>query len=754
MREEGPVGRQRSQYGPGGEQEEGSGPAAEPDNPPKSDAPAESSPSRSAAPSPEPRAVKPHPSVVVPPKAAPVGRATVRPPVATPADVIRPATGRTRGVAAVRPNPNPPAAAAPPVADDATGGPPSSNRAPAGPARPPTAPRVDAPPPAASPPVPVSTPPNPVSPPAAPARPPRTPFRARATVSPPAVRGVARPVGSVSARPPAGATRPGTAIPQLALPPGTPLTLPAAAPRPDGPPASTPDPSKPPGAAPPGAARTPAERPGPPGARGLKATLGRRGLLVGLLSTVLVLVLATVGLVVVRPGPVAGWLGSSDPTRPSPVPGPSEPAPSPVLAGAAVDAPVPTAGGVRAAIDTLVHDAGLGTRVSASVVDGTTGRTLYASGANVPTTPASITKLITAATVLEARGPAYRIGTRVVAGLRPGEVVLIGGGDPTLAVNGTGTYPGAARLDRLAARVKTALGGVTPTRVIVDTSLYSGPLYGPGWDPDIVTGGFAAPMTALMTDGGRIDPKDTSDADRYAQPDLAAGRAFARVLGMPQNAVAATARGRAPTGGATASATPTGGVPAPGTELGVVESPPMIRLVELMLSESDNVLAEALARQVALAKKEPASYAGGAAAMDAELADLGLDPDQAQLSDGSGLSRRNRITPTLLTDLLSLAASGHERVAGLFGGLPVAGWSGTLKDRFRTPADGSRSGAGAVRAKTGTLNRVNGIAGIVQTAEGRLLAFAVLADQVPSATLDAQAALDRIAATLATCGCR
>jgi D-alanyl-D-alanine carboxypeptidase/D-alanyl-D-alanine-endopeptidase (penicillin-binding protein 4) len=475
-------------------------------------------------------------------------------------------------------------------------------------------------------------------------------------------------------------------------------------------------------------------------------------MLVGLLSAVLVLVLALVGLVVVRPGPIAGWLGS-DPSQPSAMPEPSEPAPSPVLGGAAIDAPVPTAEGVRSAIDALVHDAGLGSRVNASVVDATTGDTLYASGANVPTTPASITKLITAATALEARGPAYRIKTRVVAGTRPGEVVLIGGGDPTLAVNGNGGYPGVARLDRLAARVKVALGGLTPTRVIVDSSLYSGPLFGPGWDPDIVSGGFAAPMTALMTDGGRINPKDTSNADRYAQPDLAAGRAFATALGLSPSAVAATARGSAPEGAA--SATPAGtGVSAPGAELGAVESPPMIRLVELMLSESDNVVAEALARQVALAKKEPASYAGGAAAMDAELADLGLDPDQARLSDGSGLSRQNRITPALLTDLLSLAASGHQRVAGLFGGLPVAGWSGTLKDRFRTPAEGSRAGAGVVRAKTGTLNRVNTVAGIVQTAEGRLLAFAVLADQVPSPTLDAQTALDRLAARLATCGCR
>jgi D-alanyl-D-alanine carboxypeptidase/D-alanyl-D-alanine-endopeptidase (penicillin-binding protein 4) len=60
-----------------------------------------------------------------------------------------------------------------------------------------------------------------------------------------------------------------------------------------------------------------------------------------------------------------------------------------------------------------------------------------------------------------------------------------------------------------------------------------------------------------------------------------------------------------------------------------------------------------------------------------------------------------------------------------------------------------------VRAKTGTLRSVSGVAGVVTTAEGRTLAFAVLADNVPvGGTGPAQDALDRIAAALAACGCR
>ncbi len=148
----------------------------------------------------------------------------------------------------------------------------------------------------------------------------------------------------------------------------------------------------------------------------------------------------------------------------------------------------------------------LGDRVNVSVADVITGQTLFAKGADDGTVPASVTKLVTAVTVLAARGPGHRIPTRAVAGAKAGEVVIIGGGDPTLAINKKGYYPGAARLDDLAAQVRTALGGTPPTSVTVDGSLYSGPVYGPGWDDDIPTGGSGGAVTALMTDGARTDP--------------------------------------------------------------------------------------------------------------------------------------------------------------------------------------------------------------------------------------------------------
>jgi serine-type D-Ala-D-Ala carboxypeptidase/endopeptidase (penicillin-binding protein 4) len=488
-------------------------------------------------------------------------------------------------------------------------------------------------------------------------------------------------------------------------------------------------------ALPPVGARPPQPPAPPPPAPQRPAPRRRRGLLIGAVASAVVLLLALAAIAVVRPGPVADWLGSegNDPVLD---PLPTDPPPSPVLAGASSDAPMPTAAGIKSAIDPLVTGSVLGSRVNVSVVDVATGKSLYGHGQDNPTLPASTNKLTTAAAVLATRGPDYRIPTRAVAGGSPGEVVLVGGGDPTLAINATGSYPGAARLDQLAAQVKEALGGTAPTKVTVDSSLFSGPVYGP-WDAGIAQNGFAGPTVALMTDGARVNPKKVkSPSTRYQQPDTAAGKAFAKALGLPASAVS---RGTAPGNG---------------RQLGQVESVPIGRMVEFMLSESDNVIAEMLARQVALAKKQPASYSGAAKAVKDVLNGLGVPRSEIQLSDGSGFSRQDKVTPSALTDLLRIAAlPAHPELHGIFSGLPVAGWSGTLQERYRKPAAGSQAGAGVVRAKTGTLRGVHAIAGVVVDADGRLLVFAVMADAVQVGDEAAQSALDRVAAKLATCGC-
>jgi D-alanyl-D-alanine carboxypeptidase/D-alanyl-D-alanine-endopeptidase (penicillin-binding protein 4) len=444
---------------------------------------------------------------------------------------------------------------------------------------------------------------------------------------------------------------------------------------------------------------------------------------------VLVLSLVLAGLAVTQTARIGQLFGVPVPSwRPAAAPS----APPAVLAAGAAGAP--DAAAVTATVGPLTAAAVLGPHVTVSVVDVATGQPLYTREADSLTLPASTAKLLTAAAVLATRGPSHRLATRVVAGAAPGEVVLVGGGDPTLSGGRTGAYPDAARLPDLADQVRRSLGGTAPTRVTLDTSLFTGDVYGPGWDPDIPTSTAATKIMALTSDGARVNP---TAPDRFprrqADPDLAAGRAFAVALGLPASAVV---RG--------------GPAPADARQLGSVQSPPMARLVEIMLTESDNLLAEALARQVALARQQPASFEGGAKATAAVLGQLGLPVGELILADGSGLSRTNRVTASLLTDVLALAARpDHPELRAVYSGMPVAAYSGTLRDRYRAAAAG-RPGAGLVRAKTGTLSRVSTLAGVAVTAQGRRVAFAVLADELPQGNEPAQEVLDRIAAALAT----
>ena len=131
---------------------------------------------------------------------------------------------------------------------------------------------------------------------------------------------------------------------------------------------------------------------------------------------------------------------------------------------------------------------------------------------------------------------------------------------------------------------------------------------------------------------------------------------------------------------------------------------------------------------------------------------LGIPTAGARLVGGSGLGADSKIPASTLTGVLRVAASDrHPELRRLLTGLPVAGASGTLAERFAT--GGLRVAAGVVRAKTGTLNGVHALAGTVVDADGRLLVFAVLADKAPKPE-PALKVVDSMAATLAGCGCR
>jgi D-alanyl-D-alanine carboxypeptidase/D-alanyl-D-alanine-endopeptidase (penicillin-binding protein 4) len=441
-------------------------------------------------------------------------------------------------------------------------------------------------------------------------------------------------------------------------------------------------------------------------------------------------------------------------TAPPPAPPPAPPLPRRTLRPVTDDGPAPTPTGVAALLEPLVAAGGLGA-LSGQVLDPATGTVLWQRAPTAALVPGSTAKLLTAAAALLALDHQARLRTTVVAGAAPGTVVLVGGGDPTLSAAAPGTptsYPGAARLDDLAAQVRQAAAGPI-RRVIVDVHRYQGDPMAPGWLPEDVAGGYIAPIEPVMLDGGRADPtKDVSP--RAAKPATAAAAELARRLGADPDTVT------------------TGSAPPGATVLGQVWSPPVADLVATALRRSDNVLAEALAREVARASGEQPSFTGAAQAVLSVLRQHGFDIGQVRLVDGSGLSTQDAIPARLLTELLAAAAApdhsppalasavgvgiagavrDEQRTAALrplLVGLPVAGGEGTLADRYHGSA---AAGRGWVRAKTGTLTGVNSLAGTVLDADGRVLVFALLSNGPNPASVRPR--LDVLAAALRSCGC-
>ncbi|HYF72480.1 MAG TPA: D-alanyl-D-alanine carboxypeptidase/D-alanyl-D-alanine-endopeptidase [Nocardioides sp.] len=440
------------------------------------------------------------------------------------------------------------------------------------------------------------------------------------------------------------------------------------------------------------------------------------------LPVALVLAVLAAGVVAWRLDP-AGPDPADEPAAVAPPPGLSLEAPPPPEPVAAAATGVPDAAKVRRALAPALRDADLGPHVLATVA-GLDGTLLYSSGTG-EAVPASTLKLLTAAAALEVLGPDHTFATTVVeAG--PRRVVLVGGGDPLLSA------PDLRRLARDTAAALLATGR-TAVRVGYDAGLFTGPEVSPHWPAGYIADAVVSPITSLWLDEGRT----AEGYGRVADPAATAAATFAAAL---------AAAGVTVTGGPQEATAPAGSA-----ELARAASDPVSALVEHTLETSDNEAAEVLARHVGLAVDGDASFAGGTRAVRQVLEGLGVPMQGATTYDGSGLSRDNRLDPDTLTAVLGLAASPDQPdLRTVLTGLPVAGFSGSLGGRFEDAGD---AGRGLVRAKTGTLSGVSGLAGIVTDRQGRPMVFALLADDIELVdTLDARDALD--AATSALAGCR
>lgn len=146
---------------------------------------------------------------------------------------------------------------------------------------------------------------------------------------------------------------------------------------------------------------------------------------------------------------------------------------------------------------------------------------------------------------------------------------------------------------------------------------------------------------------------------------------------------------------------------------------PLIEAVTVINKISQNLHTEMLLRTVAREATGDGSLESALRVADEFFKYVGVADNDVRLFDGSGLSRRNLVTPRAAVTLLRWVAMQPWGEAYRLT-LPVAGDDGTLEERMR-----NTSAAGRIRAKTGTLDNVNSLSGYAETLHGQKLVFSI-----------------------------
>lgn len=388
---------------------------------------------------------------------------------------------------------------------------------------------------------------------------------------------------------------------------------------------------------------------------------------------------------------------------------------------------------IKSAVAPALQDAALGPRVGFTAIDLATGATLW-STKEAALIPASTNKIFTTFAALRSMDPQHRFAT-TVRRTGPKEIVIVGGGDPYLSSKASkrGDYPKVASIQALAKKSARSLRAtkMSSVRLRYDATMFSGPADNPQWERSYVSENIVTPISALWVDQGG------KGGVRADEPAASAARDFAAALKKEGIAV----DGDIVAGKASADA----------PVIATVWGPTVAQIVELINDRSDNEAAEVLFRQVAIKSGRDGSFKDGAVAVKTILSEAGIDMSDTQIFDGSGLSRHDRTTTTTLARTLYIAAQ-DQRTKTLLTELPIAGFSGTLRDRFSSTK--TMVALGLVRAKTGTLSGVQGLAGTVTDAQGRGIVFAALGNDAPRiGPYAGRTAIERIASVISECSC-
>jgi D-alanyl-D-alanine carboxypeptidase/D-alanyl-D-alanine-endopeptidase (penicillin-binding protein 4) len=171
-------------------------------------------------------------------------------------------------------------------------------------------------------------------------------------------------------------------------------------------------------------------------------------------------------------------------------------------------------------------------------------------------------------------------------------------------------------------------------------------------------------------------------------------------------------------------------------------SPPLLESVRVMNKVSQNLHAELFLRTIAREKTGIGSTEIGLKLEQDFLKSAGVPDGDAVLTDGSGLSTNNLVTPRAVVTLLQYAI--HQPWGSDFmATLPIAGADGTLEDRMKDTL-----ASGLIQAKTGGLEHVHALSGYATTAAGEYLAFSIFVNNDPQHGRDSTAAIDAIAVAM------
>ncbi len=435
-------------------------------------------------------------------------------------------------------------------------------------------------------------------------------------------------------------------------------------------------------------------------------------------------------------------------------------------------------------IDTRVR----GGKFGVMIVSLSRGDTLFARNAGEMMQPASTMKLFSTAVALDRFGPEHTFSTDVLRdgavgpdGTLSGNLYLRADGDPAMSARffRDPNLP----METLARNVAAAGVKRVTGDLVYDASAFDDQRVPDGWKTTYLGAAYAARVSALSLNenlvwvvvrpdgqvdlepatstiplrnhvrvtsgrGGRIAARRTSDGAIDVSGSI--GRSsgplrYSLVVDDPALFTAGALRTALQGAGVTvAGVVRPARTPANAQKVASFTSPPLSQIISQMNRESINIVAELLFRNSART-----GAPNGTSSAPLALAHLreflktkvGADPEAIRVSDGSGLSTLDYMTPRTMVQLLSYAHKGPWSSA-FHGSLPVAGESELLRKRMRsTPAQGN------LHAKTGTTNTVIGLGGYVTARDGEIVAFSFLYNGADR--WNAKSTMDAMGATLA-----